>query len=53
MDVSKTLVFLEEHKVNLNIRNMGIESMVEGKPSNLQANPSNNGKHLRNGEGAY
>jgi DNA invertase Pin-like site-specific DNA recombinase len=33
MDVSKTLAFLEEHKVNLNIRNMGIESMVEGKPS--------------------
>ena len=33
MDVSKTLVFLEEHKVNLNIRNMGIESMVEGKPN--------------------
>jgi len=33
MDVSKTLVFLEDHKVNLNIRNMGIESMVEGKPN--------------------
>lgn len=33
MDVSKTLAFLEEHKVNLNIRNMGIESMVEGKPN--------------------
>ena len=33
MDVSKTLLFLEEHKVNLNIRNMGIESMVEGKPN--------------------
>ena len=33
MDVSKTLLFLEDHKVNLNIRNMGIESMVEGKPN--------------------
>jgi DNA invertase Pin-like site-specific DNA recombinase len=27
------LKFLEEHQVNLNIRNMGIESMVEGKPN--------------------
>ena len=33
IDVSETLKFLEEHKVNLNIRNMGIESMVEGKPN--------------------
>ena len=33
IDVSETLKFLEEYKVNLNIRNMGIESMVEGKPN--------------------
>lgn len=33
IDVSETLKFLEKHNVNLNIRNMGIESMVEGKPN--------------------
>lgn len=33
MDVAKTLRFLEEHQVNLNIRSMGIESMVDGKPN--------------------
>ena len=33
IDVSETLKFLEKYKVNLNIRNMGIESMVEGKPN--------------------
>lgn len=33
IDVSETLKFLEDYKVNLNIRNMGIESMVEGKPN--------------------
>ena len=33
MDVAKTLRFLEEHRVNLCIRGMGIESMIDGKPN--------------------
>lgn len=33
MDVAKTLKFLEGHQVNLSIRGMGIESMVDGKPN--------------------
>ena len=33
MDVAKTLKLLEEHQVNLSIRGMGIESMVDGKPN--------------------
>jgi DNA invertase Pin-like site-specific DNA recombinase len=33
MDVAKTLRFLEDYKVNLCIRGMGIESMIDGKPN--------------------